>query len=253
METTKKKTRRVRSPKYPNIDLEKAIDLTRKLYEADGLHEIPSDVAAVDMGYSAKGSVGIRAISALLQYDLANAKGSGKNRVLWLSELSKDILLDKRDVSKDRDEAIRSAALRPSIYMHLFEKYGGNLPSDNVIETYLLREQKFNPKVTRSFIIGLRTTFEFAGIGQEPSAAEVIEEADNGILEEDESSNTSGLTPQVPLAETDVQIQKLTIPLIGGGMAILSVPVPLSKQNFDHLVSMINAMGVALVAQDEFD
>lgn len=249
MADTTKKNRRVRSPKYPSFNLERAIELATQLFEQEGLHKIPADVAVQDMGYTSSSSRGGRGLSALQQYGLLDAEGSGKDRHVWLSALGKDIVLERREVSAERDEAIKQAALMPSIYQQLFEEYGGDLPSDATIETLLLRKHNFNRKVLKKFIRGLRATFQFANLSK--SEKEEIEESEDFPSSENKFRKPLMDNTTKSHSPTDTRLQDITIPLIGGGMAVLSVPIPLSKRNFDHLIKMIQTMSAALVSTDK--
>lgn len=48
---------------------------------------------------------------------------------------------------------------------------------------------------------------------------------------------------------TKGHVQELTLPLLGGGMAILKAPVPMSEANFKQLSAVLNAMKAALVGE----
>lgn len=55
------------------------------------------------------------------------------------------------------------------------------------------------------------------------------------------------MIPEQSKKSGSVSIQELTIPLIGGGMAILKAPVPMSMSNFDLIITMIQTMKQGIV------
>lgn len=46
------------------------------------------------------------------------------------------------------------------------------------------------------------------------------------------------------------RVEHFTIPLLGGGMAVLSLPVPLTRKNWEHLVGWMDLAEDALVVDE---
>src|SRR5207247_104530 len=91
------------------------------------------------IGYSKKTGPSLRAISALSQYGLTRETGSADSRVIGLSDLAISYLLEQ-----DR-QLLREAALKPTIFQHLWQHYGPFLPpSDDAIKSHLIKEKNFN-------------------------------------------------------------------------------------------------------------
>ncbi|MGH7563849.1 MAG: hypothetical protein ACREK5_05450 [Gemmatimonadota bacterium] len=230
-----------RSPLYPMFDLESAIDLARQLYEHESFNWVSRDVVVSHWGYTSKSSRGLRTIAALVSYGLVEETGTGKDRRIRLSELGKDILLDEREESADRQRAIRKAALSPEIYAELWKEWGPDLPSDSEMEYRLIREKGFNPNAVRSFITDFRNTVRLANL------------MDSAIMDEEgeDAEDDSELPPVNPSREKEkampsVNLQgtrpwDLTIPLVSGGQAILRAPIPMTEEDFDHLKSFLDA------------
>lgn len=142
-----------RSPKYPFIPLEKALDRARQFYEAEGQNSASVPVAMQDWGYSPKSSGGLQTIGALVGYGLLEDQGSGSERRLKLSELALRILLDKRPDSKERDQHKRDAFLSPKIFRELWEEWGpGALPSEANMHHMLVFERNFRDKSVHDFL-----------------------------------------------------------------------------------------------------
>jgi hypothetical protein len=138
-DTENRKTRE-RSPKFPFISLEKALERATKFYEHEKRGSAPFAAAAEHWGYSSSSSGAMQTFGALRSYGLLD--GTHKN--MRLSELASRILLDKRPDSTERNQAKRQAALTPPIAAQIIEKWPDNLPSDATLNHFLVLELGFN-------------------------------------------------------------------------------------------------------------
>jgi len=79
---TKKASRskRQRSPAYPTIGLEEALNRAESLYGAEGRFEAPLSSVAAAWQYEEKSSALYQLVAALKQFGLAEDSGSGENR-----------------------------------------------------------------------------------------------------------------------------------------------------------------------------
>lgn len=155
---------RRRSPNYPYIDLEAAMQRARQLYEQEQRHSAPWNAVAQHWGYSATSSSMDKVAAALGAYGLVNLTGTGDDRHIQLTERSLDIIEDERPESPERRKAIQEAALSPTIHRELRDQYGTNLPSDATLRTYLIRQRDFNPNVVGSVIATYRSTIQYADL-----------------------------------------------------------------------------------------
>src|SRR5689334_2255157 len=89
------KEKKHRSPAYPFIPLQKAVERAATLYERNKRHSTPLAVAAGLWGYKEKSSGGLQTVSALKQFGLLLDEGSGDKRHVRLTELAFRILLDE--------------------------------------------------------------------------------------------------------------------------------------------------------------
>jgi hypothetical protein len=229
-----------RSPAYPGISLEKAIELARLFADKEGNHRVHADVAIKDMGYSAKGSPGMRALAALIAFGLLESDGSKASRKVWLTNLAKSILYDKRPNSPERQRAIQEAALKPDLHVVLNDKYPGSLPSDGELETFLVIHLDFNRNTVGSVIQEVRDTFGFAKLSDGDILSEV--QSDGEAPNNDKPLETVKQNPAKPMNQPNSEIRDLTVPLIGRGMAVLRLPIPLSKENYEHIVAWFKLM-----------
>lgn len=157
---------KLRSPNYPVFPLDKAIDIARKLHEKYYRAAVPMPVAMTYLGYSAKSSSGLQVTAALLAYGLIIAEGSGKGKRIKISDLAFTIL--KSPNQTERETAIKCAAMNPSIFKGMMEKYGNQIPDENILKYDLEADKdlKFNPKSIPGFIDAFLGTISFAKISE---------------------------------------------------------------------------------------
>src|SRR5206468_2533585 len=120
--------RRHRSPNYPFVNLEKAIERTKQIYEQDRRHDVPAKVVSEKRWeYKPGSSQGDQVIAALRAYGLVEVSGASDKRMVRVSDRGYRILAGAADAG----ERLKDAALSPSIHGELWQKYGTNgLPSD---------------------------------------------------------------------------------------------------------------------------
>ena len=244
------KTTRTRSPEHPAITLEEAIRRTEVLYNQEDLNQVPVATVLDHWGYTRRSGLGQRILAALRHYGLLEEKGSGQQRVVWLSEIGKVLVLKDRD-DPEWIKACQEAALAPSIHAQLWDKWEGNrrLPSDSTIR-WELANRGFNRKAIDGFSATFRDTLEFAnllddGVRDAPAggsdASDPREPEPDAPAEEPESSPA---TANRPMPSTDASTTKdwdLNIPLVSGGQAVLRIPIPLSETDFELVKAVVNA------------
>lgn len=166
------KARRIRSPGYPSIGLERAVSFAVKFYRKERREPVNRKVAATAFGYGMESQVGQRAVSALMKYGLLDKH----KQDVRLTERALDIVLAQDPSDEKRLAALREAIRAPSIHRELLDRWD-RLPSDDSIRYYLLRERGFNEQAVDSFISQLRNSIAYAGAGaEEPVAEETSEE-----------------------------------------------------------------------------
>ena len=164
-----RKPRQGRSPAFPFIPINKAIDRAETFRVAEGgrpKHFSPLVSAAKAWGVGVKTGTAIQTIAALGHYGLFEFEGSGEQRAARLTDLAFRILLDKQPQSPERDELIRQAALAPRIHVELWQKWQDSLPSNATLETYLVRDRGFSEGGARDLIAEYKETIAFAKPGQ---------------------------------------------------------------------------------------
>src|SRR5438874_12768923 len=121
MSTSEKTTkRRGRSPRYPGIPLDLAIERAKQLWEKEQLYPTNVQTALAHWGYAPKSGGGAVAIAALKSFSLIEDDGSGDARTVRLTERAQQILLSE-DPMQVRS-ATQEAALAPTIHRDLWER-----------------------------------------------------------------------------------------------------------------------------------
>ena len=81
------KKRRERSPSYPSIDLETAIQKLKIVYDQESRHPVPISAILEHWKYGPKSSYGLVTLAALLKYGLLEDQRSGIDRVAKVSQI----------------------------------------------------------------------------------------------------------------------------------------------------------------------
>lgn len=199
-----------RSPSYPGIPLQEAIDRAHQFFRKEGKHEALVQTAVTHWGYSSKSSGGALTIAALKAYGLMADKGAGAERKVFLTPFGLNMIMDERTISPDRDKAIQKAALTPKIMAELWNKYGLELPSHETFRHYLRVEREFNDNAVNDVIKVYQANVQFARLGQDDVGFEESNDGDgdNGVVDPPPPPPTGGNASNVPPARV-VQVQSI--------------------------------------------
>lgn len=245
--TQTSKTKKGRSPAYPGITLEEAINKAEVIRKEEGKNEAYVDTILAHWGYKPKSGAGLVALSALIKFGLMNDKGSGENRKAQLTDLALKILFDERPESEERLALIREAALTPTIHKELWEKYQGNLPSDMNLR-YLLRSEKgFLDQAVDAFLKDFRKTLAFSKLEESANISQ-----DNKVPPKQEKDPQ--LPPVIPLKKEESEEQKtiltmkeIQIPYAVNKWAKLVAEFPMSEEDWAQMKIVLDAMKLGLV------
>lgn len=164
-----------RSRAYPAIPLGEALARIESINKNLGINgQFNRESIAIGMGYTSLNGASARRVAALVHYGLLNRD---KDQY-YLSQLAKQYLLPVND--GDKDEAIREAALSPTLFAEIYESFKGQVIPKQFVNRLIQEfgiQQKAAPDVEKIF----KSTVEMAGIMQS-----------NGIL----SSSTTPIAPQ---------------------------------------------------------
>jgi len=156
-----------RGPSYPALSIQDAIEKLRAFYNAERRNAAPVGSAAGHWGYTEKSSSTRLVAAALIQYGLMEDSGSNTDRKLKVSERGLDIVLDTENSPK-RLLAIQEAVRAPKANAEVFARHPpSDLPSDQTLKYFLLREKGFNDGSVDGYIKTLRESIAYAKLDKE--------------------------------------------------------------------------------------
>ena len=191
-----------RSPSFPVLPIDEAIDKVRQIYRADKRAFTSFQTLVSHLCYTTtkKGGRPARAVSALKQYGLLDER-NGQYRV---SELAWKIL-EMAEGTPEKENLIKEAALSPPMFRKILNLYSGELPSDATIRDHLLFRERFNTDGARDFITVLRRTIELV----KPSQAD-YNTGEESEGEEGQSPIGARPVPQQPITSPSTPSQRPT-------------------------------------------
>lgn len=240
--------KRVRSPNYPFIDLEEALQRARALYENEKTHPTGTQVASRHWGYKSANTGGGLIIAALRAYGLLDTRGSRDQRKVWITDSGRKLILDQRSVDHPKKiKALQEAALKPKIHAELWERWGGELPSDESIWHYLVMDRGFNESKANRFIEEYKNTLTFARltgngrlseqeVGEEEVDGEGIE---TGAVPKSLVEGLDRLSMPKPGKRPGMNQDTLTL---DEGQVVLQWPAVISPENYEDLRDWMELM-----------
>lgn len=183
--------RRLRSPSYPSLTIDEAVERARKLFSIEGKHPALVFIAVSNWGYKQKSSGGLKTISTLKTYGLLTDAGSGPDRTVQLSDVGLTIVQDERQVSPERDTLIREAAFKPKIISDMWAKYGDSLPSLDTVKHYLVVDRNYNPSAFGDIIRSYKSAVSWR-------TKEISEDIDGPPMEQNTQAGNVKTAPDIP-------------------------------------------------------
>lgn len=236
-----------RSPGYPVIGLEDAINKATILYNNDKLNPIPKDIALRHLKYSKGSGFGMRILAALKQFNLLSDK---KGSITLTKNLVDLIYFPKNEEGYKR--LLRETALKPKSYSDIYSLVEGSIPSNDTLKHRLISEYKFNPDNVNKFIVYFKKTLVFAGIIESDEDNEGKEKTTNESEEDSLNGQTEGggmqtLNPKnIDQPKTDqpkLVAASYNIPLLNKNNAMLTFQkLPIEKKDLERVKQWIDLM-----------
>jgi hypothetical protein len=175
-----------RSPNYPRLAVDAALEKTRVIYEQRHKHSVSREVIAQALGYTTYNGSSKAVITALKHYGLLEPAGDGLR-------VSADAIriLELPHEDPERNAALVRLTFAPSVFADLQKKYGDQLPM-NV--RHALVTQEFAPHAADEIIRVYRANFDFVrnlGAGttvEAPDGSRVERQVETAVGTDDESS-----------------------------------------------------------------
>ncbi len=240
-----------RSPLYPSINLETAIQRVRQLYEKERQHPTPVATIARHWSYKSLNGPAAQALAALKKYGLIEDEGTGEQRKARISALA-DVILAHPDEAM-RKAAIQEAALKPAMHRELWEKYQQDLPSDSNLRWELTHNRGFTETGASEFIPVYRATIAFAQLATHvPDSSDDLGEQDierqdgDGHVDNgpDDRKSKNQAPPSTP------PTRSYAIPLIEDGAVMVEGEFPITERDWGQFIAVLTAMKPGLVRTD---
>ena len=237
---------RTRSPSYPGIDLKEAIEKARIIYSNEGQSAALVDTIARHWGYKpSSGSANVN-LAALRKFGLVTYEGTGDSRKARLTDAALRIIRDDQPVSRERDEAIRRAALAPAIHKELW-KMTQEGASDASLIDFLKFVQSFSDGAAPDLVQEFKRTIAFAKLAETDSVSDSDSDTDL-----DEDIDLMDVQPEG--SGTQVLIRKpqtYRIPLTQRKMVVFQIPREIDEPEWDQMMAVLKAMKPGILSPDD--
>ncbi|HVM52727.1 MAG TPA: hypothetical protein VM262_05980 [Acidimicrobiales bacterium] len=247
-QTTQRAVQKGRSPSYPGVPLERCIDRARVLYDQERKNPAPVETVLRHWGFAnPKTGPATVALAALKKFGLVEDKGSRENRMVYLTDLALDILM-LPDEAK-RADLIRKAAFFPAIHADLWERYNGDLPSDDTLRYELVRQRAFTESGATDFIRQFRETISFAGLTADTLISDDEErEREDG---DDDDDQIERQRQQQRGRRKKPGVLSYAVPFApDGSNAVIEFPFAPTEDDWDYFMTVLNAMKPRLIARE---
>jgi len=240
-----------RSPNYPGISLDMAIQRAGELYAKERQHPAPVLTVAQHWNYKSFNGPASVSLAALKKFGLLEDVGSGDARAARVSDVAVEIIASPHQ--QQRQAAIRDAALRPEIHREMWERYGPQLPSDATLQWELTRSRGFTETGASEFIREYKATLAFARLEEAGYEGQVqVADDDNARANAREEPAERGQRVELRHLSPDSR-RAFPIPLVGGGTVVVDGEFPLSEHDWAQFMAVLGAMKPGLVASDAPD
>ena len=231
--------RRDRSPQFPSIPLEVA--LNRLATFEQHFKRSPARPDNVGAAWDLDSKAYVHRISAALRYfGLLDNQGSGQDRRIVVSEEGRRYLMARQDSIKK--ELIQELALRPKQINLLWEKWGADRPADDVRLDTLTFEHGFSRGGAADFLKVYDATISFSGLLNTDKNIHDHSETDVGSASEASSTTDSqhdGVTEQVQqprrVSRREGDGMKEDVFALTEGDVVLRWPELLSQESLEDL------------------
>lgn len=238
---TEKKKRKAgkRSPSYPMLSLDEAIEKAKVLWEKDKNNSIPIEAVYEHLGYRSKAGYAARVLAALKKFNLIFEKQDD----ILLTEEAVDLALHS-PTEEHYKETVKKLALSPSIYEKLFNEYNGKLPSDANLRIKLIKDYEFNPESVDDFLTNFRRTIDFAGLSAQAGDDIKVED----VAKVDMSKLLPPKTGKDFVRGSATLVQSFDVPLMEGSKATITFDkYPLEEADVELLKKWFEVYAPAIM------
>ncbi len=151
-----------RSPSFPFIPLQTAVERLVAFEKQFGRHATPTDKAGLAWGMKAKSSQADQTLSALRAYGLLAYEGSGVTRQAVITDEGRTYLRAQQDSVKA--QVLKQCALRPKMIRKFWSTWGADRPHESVALDELTLKNDFSDAGAENFLKVYDATIAYAGL-----------------------------------------------------------------------------------------
>jgi hypothetical protein len=156
------KSPRDRSPSFPFIPLQSAVERLTAFETTFGRHPVPVEKAGPAWGWKEKSSQADQTLAALRSFGLIEYQKINGRRQVVLTEEARKYLRAQQDTVKK--QVLKQSALRPKIVRQFWTSWGPDRPSDPIAIDQLTLENGFSDAGAKNFLRVYDATISFAGL-----------------------------------------------------------------------------------------
>ena len=169
-----------RSPSFPFIPLQTAVDRLTAFEKHFGRHPTPTDKAGLAWGMKMKSSQADQTLSALRSFGLLAYEGSGTARQAVITEDGRTYLRAQQDSVKAN--ILKQCALRPKMIRKFWTSWGSDRPHEAVALDELTLKNDFSDAGAETFLKVYDATIAYAGL----TGSDTVKASEGDKGEEDE-------------------------------------------------------------------
>ena len=152
------KSKRDRSPAFPQVPLGEAIERLIAFEKRFGRHPAPLDKAGAAWNLKQSGDI----LASLRYFGFLEYEGSTGARQVVITDEGRNLLRAQQDATKQ--EIIRRAALRPKEIAKFWPIWGSDRPPNDVCHDELVLRNEFSARGAPLFLASYDATIAFAGL-----------------------------------------------------------------------------------------
>ena len=239
-----------RGPAYPFVNLEEAVEFTRKMYVYTRRSPAEANCVVQEAwNYSPTSSGGKKVLAALGYFGLLESdSASGEGRKVRLTDRAYRILIDDAN-SAERRQALRDAALSPKSYLLCWTRWGKEMPLS--MRSNLIFGEGFIESTVDNFLVDYKKSMEYAGLLEDasdpPSISDGVDLASQQHMPEAGLAQASTpyvqVSPDHPVAPSEPSSgERSDVFSLNEGPVRLSWPKALSEESYQDLSDWLDLM-----------
>lgn len=178
---------KLRSPRYPSIGLEEAIERAKKIFERERKNPATREIIAKALGYAGISGKSAGLIGSLRQFGLL----SGHDKGLRISDSAVD-LIHAPQSSEEYRSALVKAAYTPKLFQEIREHFQFGQPSDESLKYFLVRKgfsEEAREQAAKAFRATAALLEKNIGLSTEEAASSSSPATDSTEITKDSSAS----------------------------------------------------------------